>query len=41
MLVARVLAAGAALLFTIWLALPASATNERAACGTERWTVKT
>jgi hypothetical protein len=39
--VGRVLTAGAALIFTIWLALPAGATSERTACGVERWTVKT
>src|SRR5262245_54855979 len=39
--VGRVLAAGAALLLTIWLALPAGAAQDRAECGVERWTVKT
>jgi hypothetical protein len=39
--VERVLAAGAALVFTIWLSLPAGATSYRAECGVERWTVKT
>jgi hypothetical protein len=41
MWVGRSLAAGSALLLTIWLALPAGATSNRALCGTERWTVKT
>jgi hypothetical protein len=41
MRVKRLLAAGAALLLTIWLALPAAATPSAIACGTERWTVKT
>ena len=41
MRVARVLAAGAALLLTIWLALPAGAVLTRAECGTERCMVKT
>jgi hypothetical protein len=40
-IVKRVLAAGAALLVTIWLALPAGATTDRSLCGVERWTVKT
>jgi hypothetical protein len=37
----RLLTVAAAILLTIWLALPAGATQGRSLCGVERWTVKT
>ncbi len=41
MALVRALGVAAAILVTIWLALPAGATQGRSQCGVERWTVKT